>query len=64
MVILTLEGSKLPLKVVEAGNSKTETVLAIVKGGACGCRSVWREEDGEGGEEVKRQWRRRRWNGR
>ena len=51
MVILTLEGSKLPLKIVEAGNSKTETVLAIVQGGACACRSVWREEDGKEGED-------------
>ena len=50
MVILTLEGSKLPLKVVKAGNSKTETMLAIVQGGACARRSVWREEDGEEGE--------------
>ena len=50
MVILTLEGSKLSLKVVKAGNSKTETMLAIVQGGACAHQSVWREEDGEEGE--------------
>ena len=61
MVILTLEGSKLPLKVVEAGDSKAETVLAIVQGGACTCWSVWKEEDGvggrEGGEEaVEEEW--------
>ena len=49
------------MKVVEAGDSKAETVLAIVQGGACTCWSVWKEEDGvggrEGGEEaVEEEW--------
>ena len=51
MVILTLEGSELSLKVVEAGDSETETVLAIVQGGACTCQSVGKEEDGVKGED-------------